>query len=109
MSAYPSATLANRHRSVRRRAGLAVAAALTLALPAVAGATTYFTATASSDSSFTLNDVLFEGFSFNFYDVRFSSSCGPGCITATSGNGTPLGSFNMILSGSPWSYLVDPL
>jgi hypothetical protein len=97
-------------RASRRRARIAgAAAALALALPGLAQATNYFTATASSDTSFTMNDVLFKGFSFGYYDVRFSGGCFAQCITATGANGTPLGAFNFSMSGSPWSYLIDPV
>lgn len=93
-----------------RRLALPAVAAVAIALgaPGAADATTYFNATSSPGSSFTLSDVLFLGFSNNFYDVRFSGGC-TGCITASSPGGAPLGVFNFSVGGLPWSYLMDPL
>jgi hypothetical protein len=94
-----------------RRLALSAAAAVAIALGAAghAGAvTTYFNATSSAGSSFTLSDVLGLGFSNNFYDVRFSGGCS-GCIAATAPNGSALGAFNFSVGGLPWSYLMDPL
>lgn len=98
-------------RAVRRRLGLAgaAAAALMLAAPGLAQATTYFTATASAGSTFTVQDVLFHGFSFGDYQVRVTGGCFANCITATAGNGAALGTFNFSMSGSPWSNLYDPV
>lgn len=100
---------ASRSNISRRRSRLAAAAAaIALGLPGLASASIYFTGTASSGSTFALSDVLFEGFSFNFYDVRFSGGCSS-CISATAANGSSLGTFNFSVGGSPWSYLQDPL
>lgn len=93
-----------------RRLALLAATSLAVALgaPRAAEATTYFNGSASPGSSFTLSDVLFLGFSNNFYDVRFNGGCGA-CITAASPGGSPLGVFNFSVGGLPWSYLMDPL
>jgi hypothetical protein len=93
-----------------RRLALLAAAALALGVGAAgaASATTYFNATASQGSSFTLSDVLFLGFSNNFYDVRFNGQCAA-CITATAPDASALGVFNFSVGGLPWSYLMDPL
>jgi hypothetical protein len=94
----------------RRRLALSAVAAAAIALGAAgaADADTYFNATSSAGSSFTLSDVLGLGFSNNFYDVRFAGGCA-GCIAATAPNGSALGVFNFSVGGLPWSYLIDPL
>jgi len=91
-----------------RMAAAALSLSLALLAAPAAQATTYFTATASPGTSFTLSDVLFQGFSFGFYDVRFSGACSQ-CIAATGADGQSLGTFNFQIGGSPWSYLQDPL
>jgi hypothetical protein len=86
---------------------LAAAATAALGAASAANATTYFTATSSSGSSISMSELLFTSFNNGFYDVRFAGQCNT-CITATSGGGTALGTFNLALNGSPWSYIQDP-
>lgn len=95
-------------RSRQRLAATAgvIAAALTFA--GAAHAMTYFTATSSPGTSFTLSNLLFNSFSFGFYDVRFAGQCSS-CISATGANNAALGTFNFALQGLPWSYIQDPV
>jgi hypothetical protein len=78
-----------------------------LSCASAANATTYFTATSSSGSSITMSNLLFTSFNNGFYDVRFAGQCGS-CITATSGTGSALGTFDFSVNGLPWSYIQDP-
>ncbi|MDB5428378.1 MAG: hypothetical protein JWR43_2353 [Phenylobacterium sp.] len=103
-----SASRSNISRGRARLAAAAAAAAIALGPPGLAEATTYFTGTASAGSTFSLNDQLFNGFSFNYYGVVFRGGCSS-CITATAADGSALGTFNFAIGGSPWSYLQDPL
>jgi hypothetical protein len=92
----------------RARRTLALAAAVALGCASAADATTYFTATSSAGSSISMSNLLFTSFDNGFYDVRFAGAC-TSCITATSGTGSALGTFDFSMNGLPWSYIQDPV
>src|SRR5215469_13599934 len=81
-----------------RTIALTAAATAALGCANAANATTYFTATSSSGSSITMSNLLFTSFNNGFYDVRFAGQCGS-CITATSGTGSALGTFDFSVNG----------
>lgn len=91
-----------------RTIALAAAATAALGCASVASATTYFTATSSPGSSFSLTYGIFpNSFDNGYYYVDFRGQCSS-CITATSANGTALGTFDESFPNVGSLGILDP-
>jgi hypothetical protein len=71
-----------------------------------AAATTLFNADGGA-GAFTLSETLGHDFSFGYYYVQIHGQCAS-CITASTPDGSPLGTFNFQTVSGPFGYITNP-
>ncbi|HLG89242.1 MAG TPA: hypothetical protein VKZ79_18835 [Alphaproteobacteria bacterium] len=99
----------SRYRQHARTSGSTIVAttALLLGFSVPARATVFFTATETTPAAIHQTAVLGNFLSFGFEQTTVSGEC-TGCLSASAGDGTPLGIYGFTVSSLPFNYITDP-